>query len=55
MIYTLCKKVIDGGNYDYQPMLNKLDVYLLSERITPEQYKELKGLMDTKQIETPTV
>lgn len=50
MIYTLCKKVIESGNYEYQSMLNKLDVYLLGNRITPEQYTELKGLMDAQQV-----
>jgi hypothetical protein len=50
MIYVLCKKVIESGNYEYQSMLNKLDVYLLGNRITPEQYTELKGLMDAQQV-----
>lgn len=49
MIYTLCKKVIESKNYEYQSMLNKLDVYLLGNRITTEQYTELKGLMDAQQ------
>ena len=48
MIYTLCKKVINSGNYDYDSMLNKIDVYLLGNRITIEQYTELKGLMDAQ-------
>lgn len=47
MIYILCKKVIESGNYEYNPMLTKLDVYLLGNRITVEQYNELKGLMDS--------
>lgn len=51
MIYNLCKKVITNtiyeiGSTEYQSMLNKLDVYLLGNRITTEQYTELKGLMD---------
>ena len=50
MIYSLCKKVIEGGNYEYQSMLTKLDVYLLGNRITAEQYTELKGLMDSQQV-----
>ena len=49
MIYTLCKKQINTGNYDYAAMLNKLDVYLLGNRITLDQYNELKGLMDAQQ------
>ncbi|NYV67291.1 hypothetical protein HYI36_18630 [Bacillus sp. Gen3] len=51
MIYTLCKKVIESGKQDYNSMLTKLDVYLLGERITPDQYTELKGLMDAQQEE----
>lgn len=50
MIYKLCKTVIENGNYEYQSMLNKLDVYLLGNRITPEQYTELKELMDNQQV-----
>lgn len=49
MIYTLCKKQINTGKYDYDSMLNKLDVYLLGGRITLDQYNELKGLMDAQQ------
>lgn len=51
MIYALCKKVIESGNYEYQSMLNKLDVYLLGNRITIEQYNELKAMMDAAQAE----
>lgn len=49
MIYILCKKVIESGNYDYNSMINKLDVYLLGNRITVEQYQELVGMMDAQQ------
>ena len=49
MIYNLCKKLIQNGSYEYNSMLNKLDIYLLGDRITEEQYTELKGLMDEKQ------
>lgn len=49
MIYQAAKKVIDSGKYEYESMLNKIDVYLLGNRITTEQYTELKGLMDEQQ------
>lgn len=49
MIYILCKKVIESGNYEYDSMLSKLDVFLLCNRITVEQYTELKALMDAQQ------
>ena len=51
MIYTLCKKVIESRNYEYQSMLTKLDVYLLGNRITVDQYNELKAMMDAHQAE----
>lgn len=46
MIYTLCKKLIESGNYEYESMLNKLDVFLLGNRITQEQYEELTELLE---------
>lgn len=49
MIYTLCKKVIESGNYEYQSMLTKLDVYLLGNRINVDNYNELKAMMDAQQ------
>lgn len=45
MTYNLCKKLIQIGNYQQEDMLNKLDVFLLNNRITQEQYKELVELM----------
>lgn len=50
MIYTLCKNVINSGSYEYQSMQNKLDVYLLGNRITTTQYTELTTIMDAQQI-----
>ncbi|MFE6167005.1 hypothetical protein ACFVP8_03905 [Viridibacillus arvi] len=49
MTYTLCKNIINGGNYEYQSMLTKLDVFLLGNRITSTQYTELSELMDSQQ------
>lgn len=45
MIYRALKIVIDGGNYDYESTLTKMDFYLLGDRITIDQYDELKALM----------
>lgn len=45
MIYTLCKRVIESGKYEHDSMLTKLDVYLLGNRITADQYTELVGMM----------
>lgn len=49
MIYGALKIVINGGNYNYESTLNKMDFYLLGDRITEGQYNELKGLMDAQQ------
>lgn len=51
MVYTLSKKLINSGSYEYDSMLDKLDVFLLGNRITSAQYTELVGLMDTQQAE----
>lgn len=45
MTYTVCKRLIEGGNYDKADMSLKLDIFLLHNRITQEQYEELIGLM----------
>lgn len=50
MIYGALKIVINGGNYNYESTLNKMDFYLLGDRITQGQYNELKGLMDAQQV-----
>lgn len=48
MTYNNCKKVIENNRYEYNDMINKLDVFLLADRITIEQYKELVDLMSYK-------
>ena len=45
-MYNVCKKLILTGNYDKADMSNKLDIYLLKNRITEEQYTELIDLMN---------
>ena len=45
MIYGALKIVINGGNYDCEDTLNKMDFYLLKGRITQKQYSELEVLM----------
>lgn len=54
MIYGLCKNVINSRNYEKQSMQNKLDVFLLGNRISPTQYTELCGLMDSQQVTEQT-
>lgn len=47
MTYTYCKKVIESGKYGtVEDMTIKLDVFLLNNRITQDQYTELVGLMN---------
>jgi len=46
MTYKVAKMMITNGNYEYNDMLKKLDVFLLGNRITEEQYSELVGLMN---------
>ena len=45
MIFTLLKNKITRGTYDKEDLKNKMDVYLLCNRITEEQYNELTVLM----------
>ena len=49
MTYNLCKNLIQLGNYDKADMLNKLDVFLLNNRITQEQYTEQTGMLNNDQ------
>lgn len=51
MTYRNCKKLIENGRYEYEDMLNKLDVFLLGDRITQSEYEELVKMMnDRKEI-----
>lgn len=45
MTYGYCKKIIASGRYDKDSMKDKLDVFLLAERITDDEYKELMQMM----------
>lgn len=45
MTYNVCKRLILGKNYGKVDMTLKLDIFLLHDRITQEQYEELIGLM----------
>ncbi|WP_290771813.1 hypothetical protein [Anaerofustis sp.] len=46
MTYERCKKLIQNGSYEQEDMLKKLDVFLLADRITTEQYNELVSMME---------
>lgn len=45
MIYRLMKTMITRGTYDKADMLKKMDVFLLNNRISEEEYNELNTLM----------
>ncbi len=51
MTYRNCKKLIELGRYEYSDMMNKLDVFLLGDRITQEQYDELVKMMEARRKE----
>jgi hypothetical protein len=46
MTYTYCKKIIQAANYDKDDMQDKLDIFLLNNRINQDQYAELITLLD---------
>ena len=46
MTYRLCKRVIESGNYYKEEMMQKLDVFLLNNRISQTEYEELVALME---------
>ncbi|MNI44758.1 hypothetical protein D3C76_344870 [compost metagenome] len=47
MTFTYCKKVIQNRSYGTKDdMLIKLDVFLLNDRITQEQYSELVDVLN---------
>jgi hypothetical protein len=49
MTFNLCKKIIEKGAYGpKEEMLIKLDVFLLNNRITQEEYEELVNLLENK-------
>lgn len=48
LTYRNCKKLIENGRYEKEDMLNKLDVFLLGNRITQSEYEELVVMMEVK-------
>lgn len=43
--YNNLKAVIVGGKKSRETILKMMDVFMLAERITPEQYTELLGML----------
>jgi len=48
MTYTYCKKLIEINRYEKEDMLNKLDVFLLNNRITEDEYNELISMINAE-------
>ena len=46
MTYIFCKKLIELGRYNEEDLLNKLDVFLLNDRITQSEYEELVDMIN---------
>lgn len=49
LTYRNCKKLISNGKYEKEDMLNKLDVFLLGNRISQSEYEELVKMMNEKE------
>lgn len=48
MLYNLLKNLIDNNFYVKDDMTNKLNVFMLYNQITQNNYEELIKLIDTK-------
>lgn len=50
MTYKACKKMIETGkrlnNLDKAAIMEKLDIFMLGERITTSEYNELVAMME---------
>ena len=44
-IYEVLKRHIGRGKFDAEDIKNKMDLYVLHDRITGEQYDEIMALM----------
>lgn len=52
LTYILCKAKIEKGQYkSKEKMQEMLDVFLIGERITIEEYQELTALLEQKEDE----
>lgn len=46
--YANLKKIIELGRKTDEEILSMMDVFLMNERITADQYNELTKLLETK-------
>ena len=47
--YEMCKILIEKKRYTKEDMMSKLDIFLLGNRITEEQYTGLVAMMNNVQ------
>ena len=47
MLYRICKRMIDRGQT--AGLAEKLDIFFAADRLTADQYQELKALLDGKE------
>ena len=45
MTYRNCKTLISAGRYTYDDMFSMLDLFMLVNRITQDEYIELTGML----------
>ena len=51
MTYKVCKRLIEIKNFDEgekEDLQNKIDIFLLNDRISDKEYEELVGLLNAK-------
>ena len=53
MAYKLMKRIIERGGYDAADVMDKLDTYYASGRLTKEQYEELMALVNPQPAPEP--
>lgn len=46
MTFERLKKLIENGKYNKEDLLNKMDIFLLCNRISNENYQELLKMME---------
>ena len=51
MTYNVCKRLIEIKDFDEgekEDLQNKIDIFLLNDRISDKEYEELVGLLNAK-------
>lgn len=52
--YAICKLLIINNRYTYEDMFDKLDLFLMLNRISYEEYVELTGMLVPPIVEEVT-